>query len=84
MMTDIFFSQEKQDLMNEISRLTYYQEHTSTFRHRKSEQRDSSYLDDIHQERVRLAIIEQKIKQILTVLKSLTSMVKKYPDTIHD
>ena len=68
--------------MNEISRLTYYQEHTSTFRHRKSEQRDSSYLDDIHQERVRLAIIEQKIKQILTVLKSLTSMVKKNPQTI--
>ena len=35
------------------------------------------YLEDIRQERARLAVIEQKIKEVLSVLKSLNSMVSE-------
>ena len=56
---------EKQDLMMEISRIQSNQPQIS-----------SSYVEDINQEKHRLAVIEQKIKEILTVLKSLNSMVR--------
>ena len=55
---------ERQDLMTEITRIKSRQPQMS-----------SSYIEDINQEKLRLAVIEQKIKEILTVLKSLNSMV---------
>ena len=52
--------------MAEISRLERRQEHR---------QEDRAGLEDIRLERGRLALIEQRIKEILAVLKSLNSMV---------
>ena len=59
------WSSERQGLMAEISRIQSSGSRLS--RH---------YVEDIEQEKLRLAVIEQKIKEILTVLKSLNSMVK--------
>ena len=39
------------------------------------EERQRLLAEDLRQERLRLAVIEQKIKEILSVLKSLNSMV---------
>ena len=39
------------------------------------EERQRLLAQDLRQERIRLAVIEQKIKEILSVLKSLNSMV---------
>ena len=50
--------------MAEISRLE-----------RRQEDRAGAGLEDIRLERGRLALIEQRIKEILAVLKSLNSMV---------
>ena len=58
---------EKQDLMLEISRIQSSQPQMS-----------SSHMEDINQEKLRLAVIEQKIKEILIVLKSLNSMVRTF------
>ena len=51
--------------MAEISRLE-----------RRQEDRAGAGLEDIRLERGRLALIEQRIKEILAVLKSLNSMVR--------
>ena len=39
------------------------------------EERQRLLAQDLRQERIRLAVIEQRIKEILSVLKSLNSMV---------
>lgn len=39
-------------------------------------ERQSLLAQDLRQERVRLSVIEQKIKEILSVIKSLNSMVR--------
>ena len=68
---DKSWSQEKQGLIQEISRIKSNQPEPKSF---KSDSR-FSYIDNLEQERVRLSLIEQKIKEILSVLKSLNSMV---------
>ena len=47
----------------------------SRIERRQSGEMSAAYLEDIRQERARLALIEQRIKEILAVLKSLNSMV---------
>ena len=59
------WAQERRGLMAEISRLE----------RRQGGQGD---MEDIRMERGRLALIEQRIKEILAVLKSLNSMVRAY------
>ena len=39
-------------------------------------ERQSLLAQELRQERVRLSVIEQKIKEILSVIKSLNSMVR--------
>ena len=39
-------------------------------------ERQSLLAQDLRQERMRLSVIEQKIKEILSVIKSLNSMVR--------
>ena len=39
-------------------------------------ERQSLLAQDLRQERIRLSVIEQKIKEILSVIKSLNSMVR--------
>ena len=47
----------------------------SRIERRQSGEMSAAYLEDIRQERARLALIEQRIKEILAVLKSLNSLV---------
>ena len=60
------WAQERRGLMAEISRMEQS----------RGEDRAEARLEDIRLERGRLALIEQRIKEILAVLKSLNSMVR--------
>ena len=65
------WAQERRGLMAEISRLE----------RRQGGGREAG-LEDIRMERGRLALIEQRIKEILAVLKSLNSMVRAYSNIL--
>ena len=57
------WSCERQELVSEIQRI--------------QQQRDNNndYYEGLRQEKIKLTLVEQKIKEILMVLKSLNSMV---------